>query len=169
MFSLSAGDFLDHRGRVNRKGLAITAAALAGMQGGLYAACALFVVPVDDGAALALNALIFWLSMAAVSKRLHDLDLSAWHAVGAIVLLLVWCFGLGLAIIMTLGEEAVQPGHAGMVFALVGAFAPLAAMLAWLHLMPGEKGSNRFGPAPGDLGFSRGHAGLAAPVVVAAQ
>ena len=156
MIGLSTLDFFDPRGRIDRQGLIIFAAVLIGAQAGVYGAFWLFDASTASGLACASHGLFLWLGLAAVSKRLHDLNLSAWRLAAAAAGCLVWCFVFSLAIVFVLGEEAFTTSDTGMIVATIGALTPLAALTVWLHWARGEAKDNRFGPAPGPLGFSRG-------------
>ncbi len=155
MNELSTLDFFDPRGRVNRKGLIIFAAVLIGAQAGVYSAFWMYGVDFGSGLASIFNGLFGWLGLVAVSKRLHDLNLSAWRLVAAVAGCLAWCFVFSLAVVFVLGEEAFTGSEMGMTVAIIGALAPLAMLTLWLHCAKGDGADNRFGPRPGAFGFSR--------------
>ncbi len=159
MTGLSTLDFFDPRGRVDRQGLIIFAAVLIGLQVGAYGALWMNVIDLDCGVALVLDVFFGWMGLAAVSKRLHDLNLSAWRLAAAMAGCVAWCFVFSLAVVFVMGEDAFVSGGLGMIVAMTGALAPLAALTLWLHCVKGHKTDNRFGPMPGPSGFSCGWRG----------
>ena len=156
MTGLSTLDFFDPRGRVDRQGLIIFAAVLIGLQVGAYGALWMNGIDLDSGLALVLDALFGWMGLAAVSKRLHDLNLSAWRLAAAMAGCIAWCFVFSLSVVFLMGEDAFITSGSGMIVAMTGALAPLAALTLWLHCAKGHKADNCFGPMPGPSGFSRG-------------
>jgi uncharacterized membrane protein YhaH (DUF805 family) len=159
-------DFFDPRGRVNRRGFMIVAAVLMGAQAGLYGALAAAGDSVQSGLTYAANAVLFWMAIAALSKRLHDLGMSAWRLVAAIAGMAVWCFGLSFSLVIGFGEDGFLPGGTGMIAAVTGTILPVAILVLWIHFARGEAGANRFGPAPGPSGFAPGPGKAAAAGLV---
>jgi uncharacterized membrane protein YhaH (DUF805 family) len=152
---ISLVDFLDPRGRVNRKGLAVLAAVLLGAQGGVYAAEYGGGLSVPSGMDLAINAILMWLGIAAISKRMHDLDIGLPRIVTFAVMLAFAAVVAAVASIHNLGEDAMMPGQIGYLLVAAVVFGPALAATVWLHFAPGSDTANRFGPAPGPSGFSR--------------
>ena len=161
MTGLSTLDFFDPRGRIDRQGLIIFAAVLIGLQAGAYGALWMNGFYLDSGFAHAVNAPFFWMGMAAVSKRLHDLNLSAWWLAASAAGCLAWCFVFSLAVVFALGEDAFTQSETGMIVAVIGALTPLAVLTLWLHCAKGEIVDNPFGPRPGTTGFSQSWGGQA--------
>lgn len=152
---VSAIEFFDPRGRASRKGLAVMAAILIGGQGGVYSALLATGVGLDGPVAGVFHIFFLWLGIAAGSKRLHDLDVSAWRLAAAVAGAVAWCFSLAFIITLIVGEDEVAPGHIGFTLAVIGALAPVSAATLWLHLAKGKSGDNRYGPEPEASGFSR--------------
>ena len=149
-----AVDMLSPAGRCNRKGFLSVATVLLGTQIGtaslMFASGAAHEGPLG----MMLNTVFLWLGIAATSKRLHDIDRSAWSILGAAFALVAWTVVLGIALILVLGTEALEPGGPGYWASLAGIMAPLLGLTLWLHFAQGTAGANRFGDEPSELGFS---------------
>jgi uncharacterized membrane protein YhaH (DUF805 family) len=85
-------------------------------------------------AALASLVLGVWATLALAAKRLQDMDLSAWH--------LLWMVALG-SVPANVQGGALSPALDWSLQA-VGFLA-----WAWVFVLPGTTGPNRFGLAPG--------------------
>jgi uncharacterized membrane protein YhaH (DUF805 family) len=163
---LSIIDFFDPRGRVDRKGFLIFAAVLTGTQAGLYGALYANGGSFHSSLSGVINVALFWMGYAGISKRLHDLDYSAWRLSAAIAGMMLWCFALSLALVLTLGEAGFEAGAAGWIAAAIGTLLPLAVLVLWIHCAKGAAGANRYGARPGPSGFARPPpARCAAPVL----
>jgi uncharacterized membrane protein YhaH (DUF805 family) len=147
----------DPRGRCNRKGLLIVAGLLLGVE--LIAGLALWATEarLDGTAALALKLIFCWLALAAGSKRLHDMNLSAWWMLAAVGATIVWTMLLSLALALAIGVEVLQPTSSWYWGMLAGTTLPVFCATLWLHFARGAGGANRFGPEPAGLGFSGPH------------
>jgi uncharacterized membrane protein YhaH (DUF805 family) len=83
--------------------------------------------------ALALLPLYLVIALAVAVKRLHDLDISGWWAIG---FLIAWYLTVGVF------ELAQKPSIGAAISAL------LFAGVIWLGSAEGQEGENRFGPEP---------------------
>jgi uncharacterized membrane protein YhaH (DUF805 family) len=153
---LSAIDFFDPRGRVNRKGLIVLAAILLGAQLGVVGAQRMFVLDIGPGLEAAINLVLLWIGLAGVSKRMHDLDVGAWHLLWNTLLLIIAAVGSAIVSVYHLGDDAMVPGNIGYLIVASVVLAPVVFATVWLHCAVGTDATNRFGPAPGPSGFSRG-------------
>lgn len=167
MFDLTVLDFVDPRGRANRRGLAILAAALFGAEA-VYAV----IFPLisqrfgvgSNAASLVIHSLSLWLGIAGTSKRLHDTGRSLWWFAAFIAIWSVWTAIVAFGTVFCLGPDAIAEDLKGlMLVSALSMLAPLAAVF-WLHSAPGDGGSNRYGPAPDASGFSLPHHDNGAPV-----
>jgi uncharacterized membrane protein YhaH (DUF805 family) len=154
---ISAIDFLDPRGRVNRKGLAALAGVMLGAQGGVWFAEYSGGLAVPSAIDFAINAVLLWLGLAAIAKRMHDLDVSVWRVFWFAMLLAIVAVVASVAAVYSLGEDAMLPGHLGYLIVAAVVFGPAIGATAWLHFAVGSEAANRFGPAPGPSGFARPH------------
>ena len=148
-------DILDPRGRCNRRGLLIAALVMMAVQAAAGLWLWLSGRGIDEPVVLVLKAVSIYAAVSVAAQRLHDAGLSAWRILWATLALLAWSAGLGLALIMSLPPEQLQPGAIGFSIMLSGVSLPMLAMLTWMHLAPGEPRANRFGPVPRGNGFSR--------------
>lgn len=156
MSDVSAIDFFDPRGRVNRKGLIVLAAILIGAQLGVVGAQKIFALDIGPGLEAAINLVLLWICLAGVSKRMHDLDVGAWHLIWSTLLLVTAAVGSAIVSVYCLGDEAMVPGNFGFLIVTAVVLAPVVFATVWLHCAVGTDTANRFGPAPGPSGFSRG-------------
>ncbi len=145
---------LDPRGRCNRKGLLIIASAMLGVELILLGAFWVFSLSLTGPAASALKLLFCWLAITACSKRLHDLGRSAWNLAWALPVTIFWTLAIVLAFAFGLGLQSLMPNSPWYPLAIGASMMPVVAATLWLHLAPGNPGSNRFGPEPEGLGFS---------------
>ena len=77
--------------------------------------------------------------------RLHDIGLSAWWAVGAIVAEIL----IAIVMFVTLPMESAMIVMGLFVLAILG-------LMIWLGAVRGEAGANRYGePPPPGVGFSK--------------
>jgi uncharacterized membrane protein YhaH (DUF805 family) len=145
---------LDPRGRCNRKGLLIIATAMFGIQAGLAAAFWGLGWNLTGPGATMLKLLFCWLALSACSKRLHDLNLSAWNMAWALPVTVLWTLGTALAFVFSFGLESLTPKSPWYLVAMGSSMLPMLAATLWLHFAKGTPGANRFGPEPDGLGFS---------------
>ena len=148
-------DIVDPRGRANRKGLIILAAILLLAQACVHGGCYFAGHELQGPASWVIHSLLIWLGTAAVSKRLHDLGISAWWLLWAAIGMFVWTFIASFAVVLTLGFEAAAPGSTGMLIAIAVSLAPILALTVWMHVAVSAQGDNKFGPTPGASGFSK--------------
>lgn len=144
---------LDPRGRLNRFGLLSVAFLLLGLE---IAAAALIVGldrPINGAEAIGLKVLFFWMATAAISKRLHDLDRSAWWLLKAAGAIIAFAVVVTLVLMATLGNASMRPGELGFLLGVASTTVPVFVMILWLHCAPGDAGPNRFGPPPQGLAF----------------
>ena len=148
---------LDPRGRCNRRGLFVLALALLGVQFGAGVLLSVVGLGLDTLVGMFVAALFLWIGFTAVSKRLHDIDASAWWFLGASVFWLVGVTVLSITFGFLLGADALAEGTRGYYILLALMMLPLLAAMLWLHLRPGQLAANRFGPAPRHSGFAMPH------------
>lgn len=152
---LPALELVDPRGRCNRKGLLIVACILLALELLAGLAMAAGLVPLGSPAAWMLKAAFVWMAIAGAVRRLHDVGMSGWRILCAIVALSVWCFVFTTAAAIALGPENLVPGTAGFLAVFGALMAPVLMLALWLHVAPGDPRPNRYGPVPDGLGFSR--------------
>ena len=145
---------LDPRGRCNRKGLLIVAVLLLAAEVLVGAMLWLAGAALDGGAVITFKTICVWFAICAGSKRLHDLNLSAWWMLGTLAVTTLWTLALVVALFVTVGDGAMLPGSGWYMLALAGSATPILAATLWLHFRKGESGLNRFGSEPQGLGFS---------------
>lgn len=145
---------LDPRGRCNRKGLLIVAGLLLAAEFVVGALLWAAGADLEGTTVLAFKSICIWLAICAGSKRLHDMNLRAWWMLGVLVATTIWTLVLVVAIYITAGEQALEPGTAWYMIALAGSAAPILGATLWLHFRRGEQGVNRFGGEPTGIGFS---------------
>lgn len=148
-------DLFDPRGRASRSGLLATAVVL------MAADLAALAVIMATGAAfigpgaLAFKLVSIWVATAGVSKRLHDLDLSAWWVAKGLVALAGWSVAVAVLLLTRFdAADALNPAHPAFWINVATTAAPMLAALIWLHVARGTAGANRFGAEPGARGFS---------------
>lgn len=145
---------LDPRGRCNRKGLLIIATSMLGVELALLGAFWGFGLSLTGPAAGVLKLLFCWLALTACSKRLHDLNLRAWHMAWALPVTIFWTLAIALAFAFGFGIESLMPKSPWYPLAVGTSMLPVVLATLWLHLARGTPGSNRFGPEPDGLGFA---------------
>jgi uncharacterized membrane protein YhaH (DUF805 family) len=154
LLSATALQFLDPRGRCNRKGLLLAAAILLAVQVALGLGLWKAGIDLTGHLALILDAVFCWVGFALISKRLHDLNHSAWWVPTAALFWLAAAVSLAVLIVLIGDPEILAPGTPSYWIAFAAMLAPLLVVAAWLHAAVGDVGDNRFGPAPTGLGFS---------------
>lgn len=135
-------------GRSNRAGFLATALVIGALQlaGG---ALLLSVAETLRGVAeVVLGGAITWMLFAAVVKRLHDIDRSAWSLLAGLGLtfagtLLAAFVGVALYPL----ERLVVPSAELAVVLMIASAVPLT-LLTWLHAVPGDDGANAYGAPP---------------------
>jgi uncharacterized membrane protein YhaH (DUF805 family) len=154
LLSVAALQFLDPRGRCNRKGLLLAAAILLASQ--VVIALGLWEAGIDLSSPIAMlcNAVFCWVGFALISKRLHDLNHSAWWVPTAALLWLAAAVCLAVLIVLIGDPDILAPGTPSYWVAFASMLMPLLVVAAWLHAAIGDAGDNRFGPAPTAHGFS---------------
>jgi len=152
--SVAALQFLDPRGRCNRTGLLLAAAILLAAQ--VVVALGLWKAGIDLSSAIAMicNAAFCWVGFALISKRLHDLNHSAWWVPTAALLWLAAAVCLAVLIVLIGDPDILAPGTPSYWLAFASMLMPLLVVAAWLHAAVGDTDDNRFGPAPTAHGFS---------------
>ena len=145
---------IDPRGRCNRQGFLALAIALLALQtlGGLILGLA--GERLDGSLALTLNAPLFWIGAMATLKRLHDMGRSGWWVLASATTWCIYAIGLSFTFAVTFGPQSIAQGTFGfwILFAMI--VLPAFGALLFLHAAPGEDRTNRYGDAPGDLGFT---------------
>lgn len=148
-------DIADPRGRANRKGLVILAAILILAQACVFGGCYFVGNELKGPSSWVIHSLFIWFGTTALSKRLHDLGISAWWILWAAIGVFIWTFIVSIAVVLTLGIEAAVPGGTGMMISMAVSFAPILVLTVWMHFALSEQGANKFGPLPGASGFSK--------------
>lgn len=121
----------------------------------LVAVLAATGAPFTGPAAVAFKLASVWLATVGVTRRLHDLDLSAWWLVKALAALIGWSILVSLALLTTYtAAQALDPAERAFWLNLAATTAPVLVALAWLHMARGTTSANRYGSAPGRSGFS---------------
>ncbi|MGQ0671380.1 MAG: DUF805 domain-containing protein [Hyphomicrobium sp.] len=149
------GELFDPRGRINRMGLLVVAAALLVLE--LVAGALVLRAGLDIAhpAVIGFKVLCLWLATAAVIKRLHDLDRGAMVLVTAAAGVVLWSLLATVVLMIALGPAALDEGEPGFMMSLAATVLPVFAMTMWLHCAPGRLGPNRYGPAPMGYGSAR--------------
>jgi len=131
----------DPGGRVARGEFLFLAAAAVSL------AAASAVSPSSGSLTSAASGIALWIAYAAVAKRLHDLDRSAWWAIAAAGALCMWTALLAMLFLLMLGVDGLAAGSGGMA-ALTGLVGlPAIGFLLWLHGAAGAPHVNRYGSA----------------------
>jgi uncharacterized membrane protein YhaH (DUF805 family) len=138
----------DPRGRLGRLGLLVSATAMLGLEA--------LVLTLSPGAGEALPATLWplkivalWIGIAALIKRLHDVDLSGWWVLAGAAGLCIWTAVLAFLFVFGAGAQSLDAGTFGYI-ALTGlVMLPAIGAALWLHLAAGLPYANRFGPVPG--------------------
>lgn len=144
----------DPRGRCNRRGFLMLAVALLVVQ---LAAVSILVAighSLHGAAGVVLNGLILWTVTAAISKRLHDLGLSAWWVAKAGAAVLLWGVLSTSGLMLVLEPASFEPGGLGYGLVLAALVIPVLLSILWLHVAAGDAGPNRHGPEPAGFGIS---------------
>ena len=144
-------ELMDPHGRCNRKGLLATVGVISVLE----LVLGLAVVSGGTPIVVAVKAAMIYVFCAGNAKRLHDLGHSGWWSVGGLAALVLWCMVVTFAILFSHGQQALQPGSFWLGVIGAATVVPGLGMLAWLHLAPGDKTPNRYGPVPQGLGFAR--------------
>ena len=144
----------DPRGRCNRRGLLVAAGLLLALEAAFALAVWAFGMSFTGPIASLLKFAFCWLAIAACSKRLHDLDLRAWHLLWSILITIVWTLIVAVGMVFTIGMHALMPASPWYLVSVGLSMAPVVAAMLWLHFAKGKQGLNRFGPEPDGLGFS---------------
>ena len=182
--ALTIRNLFDPRGRIDRKGLFWLALVLTACQA-IFAVAAIIGATVFDGSTIsgstmpggaawewdtvampsvfAVKLVLLWISFVAVTKRLHDIGLSAiWLLIGGFALM-VWTNLAALAAVFMLGLTSLNPTSPAFVATFAICLLPMVVALIWLHLAKGERAPNQYGVPPGLSGFSGPPALITAP------
>ncbi len=155
---MSAVSFLvslaDPRGRCDRRGLLFVAGAMLAVEAVIAALVVWAGIELDNAALLVVKLACVWLATTVIIKRLHDLGLPGWRMLWAALAVIVWAFVLALALMLSLGDPAMETGAIGYNLTLAGTVLPIFLATLWLHFARGERGPNRYGPEPAGWGFS---------------
>lgn len=143
---------VDPRGRANRTGfmLTLTTAGVFGQGLLLYAGD----LALSAWALTAVQGGVLWLHAVPCMRRLHDVDRSGWHVWLALPLLFMWAavISIGAATLaVAFGANGLAMLDAGRpLYYALAAFIllPVAALVAWLALIPGRPGDSAFGLPP---------------------
>lgn len=144
-------ELFDPRGRLDRKGLLVVAFSMLSLQVAAGTFAVRTGIALDHPAIILAKVLFLWLATAAVSKRLHDLDRSAWVVPKAAGLLLMWSVLVSAVLMLWLGRAALQQGETGFWLSVAATTLPVFVATLWLHCAPGSPGTNRYGPLPGTV------------------
>lgn len=149
LFSLA-----DPRGRCDRKGLLLVAIAMIAAEALAAVAVVAAGIDLDNALLVVLKLACLWLATTVVIKRLHDLGLPGWRMLWVALGVIVWSTILALALMLSLGDAAMEPGALGYNLAVGGTALPVLVLTLWLHVARGDHGANRYGPEPAGWGFS---------------
>ena len=144
-----APHLLDPRGRSGRADFLRVAITLFVLQLTFLAGLWRLNSDTDHVALLPVNLVFCWMAYAAVSRRLHDLDRSAWWLPAAAGMWIVVGFLVALGVALVAGSDVVKPGRPGFWAVFLCLLASPFAVALWLHLAAGTGQPNRYGP-PGD-------------------
>jgi len=144
----------DPRGRCNRKGLLYLAVILLTVQVGLGVLVLRGVLEQDGPLLLAMKIVFFWTAYVGASKRLHDTGRRAWWIAGGFLALAVWTIIATVGALIVFDTNELVPGARVHSTIVMSTIVPAFAALLWLHCRKGMTGPNRFGPQPGQSGFS---------------
>lgn len=150
----------DPRGRVDRLGLLGAAIGLLTAQVGFFALLQAGVFSLHNPVAIAIKLLFVYVALVMASKRLHDLNRSAWWIAAAFAGLFVLALLSTFLMVFAWGPRQLLPGSVGYGIVLASNFVPTLAATLWLHFAKGAQGENRYGAAPGHLGFSEPQADI---------
>ncbi len=145
----------DPRGRCNRRGLIAAAVVLMAIE--FTGSLALWTagVSIDHPVTIAFKCLLIYQAFVAAALRLHDVGHSTWRIVWASIAILAWSVVLAIIATKIYTSDQIGVGQPGFFMIFIGLLVPMSAALIWLHVAPGQPHSNRYGPMPGNIGFSR--------------
>lgn len=86
MFNLIPSDFFDPRGRTDHRGLFAMSIVVLVLEFSGLAAAELAGGALQGAWVVVLQAVLLWVALVAVSRRLHDMGRSAWWLVGGLAL-----------------------------------------------------------------------------------
>src|SRR5262245_15451684 len=152
--SASVLQAFDPRDRCNRKGLLLAAAILLTLQVVIGLALTAAGIDLASPMLLPIDVAFCWVAFALIAKRLHDLGRSAWWIPAAVLIWLIAIVCLAGAIVLSGDPDMLAPGTTGYWVTFATMLMPLLVAAIWLHVTPGNAGSNRFGPEPTAHGFS---------------
>jgi uncharacterized membrane protein YhaH (DUF805 family) len=144
----------DPRGRCNARGLQRSTIYLLALQIGAAITLSTLSIAPDSALVLLINVAFCWVGFTLVSKRLHDIGRSAWWFAAGVGIWLAYTLALCAGTMAIFGLNALDEGTTARVIMLSATIIPLFALLVWLHVVPGDAGENRFGPAPDARGFA---------------
>ena len=148
-------NLFDPRGRCSRKGLAWVALVLLPAQLVFAAAIVLLELPWSHPVALVIKAVFLWTAVAAVVKRLHDMDRSGYWLPGGFLIFFGWGIIVGIATLVLFGAGNIAAGSPAFVFNVTLNTAVMVAALLYLHFKKGQAHKNRYGLEPDASGFGR--------------
>jgi uncharacterized membrane protein YhaH (DUF805 family) len=147
--------FLNPAGRSNRRGLLVSAGALLTLQMIAVVVYFGFDLPKTGTSAQLCHVAFLWLAFVAMSKRLHDLSLSAWWIGKAMASVVVSTVILAIGLMFFMEQSAFEPGGKGYLIVVLGNMVPIFVMTMWVHFQRGVDVDNRYGPVPaGWSGFT---------------
>jgi uncharacterized membrane protein YhaH (DUF805 family) len=146
--------FFNPEGRSDRRGLLIAAGVLFVLQGLALIYLTAFERPLTGVTATGLHVGFLWLAFVAMSKRLHDIGLSAWWVGKALAATVLSTVVLAVILMLFLPKSSFDPGGIGYLVTVIGNMAPIVAMTLWAHCKRGQDIVNQYGPVPGRSGFS---------------
>ncbi|MDX2287875.1 MAG: DUF805 domain-containing protein [Hyphomicrobiaceae bacterium] len=147
-------NLFDPRGRCNRKGLMVTALALLLVQVAVGLAMWAADVSIHALVVKPVKIAVLWIATVALLKRLHDVGASGWALLWALIATFVWTVLVAGICVSAFGPAVAEIGSSPFLVYLTLVSAPLLAAMLWLHVVPGDAGPNRYGPAPDASGFS---------------
>ncbi len=141
-----AMQLFDPRGRAGRRDFLYAAITMFVLQVALLALVAAFDANAEGFYLLPANFAFVYMGYAAISRRMHDLGISAWWMPAAVGIWLAAGFMLALLLALILGPSALSPGKPGFWLAFFALLAAPLTVAVWLHVAPGDSGPNQFGP-----------------------
>lgn len=146
--------FFNPEGRCDRRGLLIAAGVLFLMQILAMIYLTAFNEPLTGVIAITFHLGFLWMAFVAMSKRLHDIGLSAWWVGKALAATVLSSVALAVLLMLFLPRSSFEPGGIGHLVTVLGNMFPIIVMTLWAHFKRGIDVDNHYGPVPGNSGFS---------------
>ena len=144
-------------GRISRKGFLHLALIILAIQIATYGLTIGLGMQTNSLTLRAFDLATLWICLTAATKRLHDTDRGAVWILYAIAGSLAFSVGIIVAAILLFGQTVLLPQSPYYFWLITLATLPAFIATLWLHFAKGDEGRNRYGPAPGQSGFSAGY------------